>query len=654
MRKFPELRYRQVHLDFHTSEWIENVGANFDEQKFISALRRGHVNSVTAFAVCHHGWSYYPTRVGECHPHLATPLLPRMLAAAKEADIDMPVYITVGWNERIGRLHPEWVVRNREGVELDWSVKDGVRRSWKRICLNTPYLDHLEEVTREVMELYRPIGIFYDIIRETPCYCECCRRTMADRGIDPDDPAATAKLGTEILIRAMERLCGVIHSIRPDARVYWNGPDRKGRDDIHRYDTHYEIESLPTADWCGGYEHFPQNGRYFRAKGIDALGQTGKFHESWGEFGGFKSVAALRYECMRILMLGLKCSIGDQMQPDGSLEEPTYRLIGAAYEEVERKEPSCRNTEMVAEIAILAPSAVSRNPAFEDAETGAAMMLGETGRLFDVIDAGADFGRYRILVLPDEVEIDQTLAGRLRAFIASGGRILASGESVHNLDCGAEPDGVSPWYIDYIEVGPELSGGMVSSRYFNAIPGVKTRVTDGEVLARVLAPCFNRTEQMFCSHGNTPCSGRDAGYPGVVRKGNVIYLAHKVFTMYRRKGMKLHRDLVDNCLALLDPKPLVRVEHFPSAGVVSLMRREDKYILHLLYGYPVMRGSVGVVEDIVPLQRLKVRVRLPQVGRVRLVPENIPLPFNREGEYCCFEIPELSLHQMVELEMSRE
>ena len=133
MRKFPELRYRQVHLDFHTSEWIENVGANFDEQKFISALRRGHVNSVTAFAVCHHGWSYYPTRVGECHPHLATPLLPRMLAAAKEADIDMPVYITVGWNERIGRLHPEWVVRNREGVELDWSVKDGVRRSWKRI-----------------------------------------------------------------------------------------------------------------------------------------------------------------------------------------------------------------------------------------------------------------------------------------------------------------------------------------------------------------------------------------------------------------------------------------------------------------------------------------------------------------------------------------
>ncbi len=650
MKKFPELRYRQVHLDFHTSELIGNIGAEFDERQFISTLKKGHVNSVTAFAVCHHGWSYYPTRVGERHPHLATPLLPRMLAAAKEADIDMPVYITVGWNERVGRLHPEWVVRNRDGVELDWRISGGRRRSWKRICLNTPYLDHLAEVTREIMELYHPIGIFYDIIRENPCYCDCCRRTMAERGIDPDDPEATAKLGTEILIHAMETLSDIIHSVRPDARIYWNGPDRKGRDDIHRYDTHYEIESLPTADWCGGYEHFPQNGRYFRSKGIDALGQTGKFHESWGEFGGFKSVAALRYECMRILMLGLKCSLGDQMQPDGRLEEPTYQLIGAAYAEVERKEPYCRGAEMVAEIAILAPSAISRDPAFEDAETGAAMMLGETGRLFDVIDASADFGRFRVLVLPDEVSIDEELAERLKTFTAAGGRILASGESVRNLDCGAVPDGVSPHYIDYIEAGGALASGLVSPRYFNEIPGVKTRVTDGEVLARVLAPYFNRTETAFCSHGNTPCSGLDAGYPGVVRKGNVIYLAHKVFTMYRRKGMKLHRDLVDNCLALLDPAPLVKVEKFPSAGVVSMMKKGDVHILHLLYGYPVMRGSIGVVEDIVPLHRLKVRVRLPETRRVRLVPEGDAVPFTRDGEYCCFEIPELSLHQMVELQ----
>ena len=57
MTKFPELRFRQVHLDFHTSEHIGDVGAEFDENQFIGALKKGHVNSITLFAMCHHGFA---------------------------------------------------------------------------------------------------------------------------------------------------------------------------------------------------------------------------------------------------------------------------------------------------------------------------------------------------------------------------------------------------------------------------------------------------------------------------------------------------------------------------------------------------------------------------------------------------------------------
>ncbi|GIS67865.1 MAG: hypothetical protein CM1200mP6_09330 [Anaerolineaceae bacterium] len=35
---FPQLRFRQVHLDFHTSEYCKDVGAEFDEDQFIKAL----------------------------------------------------------------------------------------------------------------------------------------------------------------------------------------------------------------------------------------------------------------------------------------------------------------------------------------------------------------------------------------------------------------------------------------------------------------------------------------------------------------------------------------------------------------------------------------------------------------------------------------
>jgi hypothetical protein len=42
---------------------------------------------------------------------------------------------------------------------------------------------------------------------------------------------------------------------------------------------------------------------------------TGKFHTTWGEFGGFKRPNALRYECAAMLAFGSKCSIGDQLHP---------------------------------------------------------------------------------------------------------------------------------------------------------------------------------------------------------------------------------------------------------------------------------------------------------------------------------------------------
>jgi hypothetical protein len=66
----PRVPARQVHLDFHTSELIPDVGARFDKRQFQDALREGNVNAINVFAKCHHGWSYYPTKVGNPHPNL--------------------------------------------------------------------------------------------------------------------------------------------------------------------------------------------------------------------------------------------------------------------------------------------------------------------------------------------------------------------------------------------------------------------------------------------------------------------------------------------------------------------------------------------------------------------------------------------------------
>lgn len=49
------MRFRQVHLDFHTSEAIDRIGSRFEKEQFQQMLKLGHVDSITVFSKCHHG-----------------------------------------------------------------------------------------------------------------------------------------------------------------------------------------------------------------------------------------------------------------------------------------------------------------------------------------------------------------------------------------------------------------------------------------------------------------------------------------------------------------------------------------------------------------------------------------------------------------------
>ena len=99
---------RQVHLDFHTSPAIPDVGADSDASQFAHTMKAAAVNSATVFARCHHGLCYYPTKVGTSHPALRRDLLGEMIAACHREGIQAPIYLTVVWDEHAGAAHPEW------------------------------------------------------------------------------------------------------------------------------------------------------------------------------------------------------------------------------------------------------------------------------------------------------------------------------------------------------------------------------------------------------------------------------------------------------------------------------------------------------------------------------------------------------------------
>ena len=396
------LRYRQIHLDFHTSEHISGVGAAFDPETFVSTLRQAHVDSITVFAKCHHGWSYYPTKVGAPHPGLARPdLLGDMVKALTAADIECPIYISAMWDERNARLHPEWRVRSATPNRFD---PDQLTAGWHSLCLNhKAYRDELLAQAREVVKAYDPPGLFFDIILTADCVCAECLATMAEQGLDPENPADRLRKDEWVNERFRAEMSAALNLEFPGLRIFYNcghihkqGPQR-----FASY-THLEIESLPTGGW--GYDHFPSGARYAAFLGLDTVSHTGKFHTSWGEFGGFKHPHALEYETAQMVALGVKCLVGDQLHPDGAINADTYASIAPAYKRIAALEPYLEGAKQVSEIAILSSEYFhpegARNSVSDD---GAVQMLMELKLGFDMVDPSADFDAYRLVILPDDI-----------------------------------------------------------------------------------------------------------------------------------------------------------------------------------------------------------------------------------------------------------
>ncbi|WP_136608568.1 beta-galactosidase trimerization domain-containing protein [Paenibacillus dokdonensis] len=658
------MRFRQVHLDFHTSEAIDHIGSRFEKEQFQQMLKLGHVDSITIFSKCHHGWAYHPSKANLMHPGLSFDLLGAMIEAAHEIGVKTPVYLSAGLDEQLAVRHPEWWIRPRyaDGEDL-------FRPGYHQLCLNTPYLGILLSQIAEVVQNYDADGIFLDIVGVRECYCASCTAAARAKGIDPRDIHAMRPLWEETYANYTNQVFETVNIYKPGLPIFHNGGHiRRGRRDLARMNTHLELESLPTGGW--GYDHFPLSARYAQPLGMPFLGMTGKFHTSWGEFGGYKHPNALRYETALSLAHGAACSIGDQLHPLGQMDEATYRLIGRAYAEVEAKEEWCKDTVHVADVALLSVEAAGSHTAdgghdsfTGQSDAGAVRMLVEGNILFDVIDLESDFDSYQVIILPDYVRINEPLQSKLHRFIDQGGRLLVTGESglqadsdTFALDLGVKHIGINPYQPDYYRPLQPLDHlGEAAFIFYST--GQKVELTEnGTELGKRENPYFNRDSFTFCSHQHTPDSG-DYGGPGMVESANGIYIAWNVFEDYATKGSLALKETVLFALSRLLPQPSMRTA-LQAQGSATLQKQVDKsrYVQHTLYASPVKRGDgIEIIEDILPVYNIAMDLRIPEkVQQVYLAPQMTPLDFTQKGDRVMYTIPELECHQMVVLAYEKE
>ncbi|HKJ91315.1 MAG TPA: hypothetical protein VJ960_09310, partial [Oceanipulchritudo sp.] len=463
-----------------------------------------------------------------------------------------------------------------------------------------------------------------------------------------------------------------LRAMKKDLRIFHNsGHIAKGARSRWPFFTHLELESLPTGGW--GYDHFPISAKYASTLGKEFLGMTGKFHTMWGEFGGYKRPVALDYECAQMVAMGARCSIGDQLHPSGKIDLPTYEIIAKAYRRVEKLEPYLRDTTPVSEIALLSPEATGRSGDRDILEEkGAARMLLELHQMFDVIDTETPFTPYAVLVLPDSIVLEGALLEKVNAYLAGGGRIIASHQSLLNPDgrsfainFPAEVVGLSDFQPDYLAPESGWDPDLVSSPF--VIYEKSIRLTTGAGAAshaNIHDPYFNRSWKHFCSHQHAPAQPEPNGYSGIVATRNVVYFAHPLFTAFERSGQPLLKFTFRGALKRLLPDPLLH-SNLPSSAraTLSQQEKEKRFLLHIFYAQTQLRGSgmagwrgeqaMEILEDAVPLHGVEVSLRLGKAPvAIRSAYSGEDLDFLYSDGRARLRLEKVDLHELVVVEQS--
>lgn len=664
------MRYRQIHLDFHTSERIPGVGSRFNPTAFGKAFKAAHVDSVTLFSKCHHGLSYHPTQVGKAHPSLEFDLLRGQLDALHAEDIKGVLYISATWDEYAANTHPEWRTVSPDG-SLPRFQSPPAGAGWAMMDFSTPYLDYLCAQVEETLRLFPDgDGLFMDISWQVPTISVYAQRQMEAQGLDWTDTEHRERFTAQSVENYYEQVTATVRRQNPAIPLFFNaGHIRRGlREHYRKYYSHLELESLPTAGW--GYDHFPLSARYADKLGFDFIGMTGKFHYHWGEVGGYKKSAALIYECGAMLAHGAGCSIGDHLHPTGTIDASTMAVIEPAYKWVADREAWCRDTVNLAQIGVLSVEAIhqtglGRRPKKSTVpDEGVVRVLLEGQFTFDVLDLESDFGNYALLILPDVIVIDPPLQSRIEAYVANGGRVLLTGKSGLNssgefaFDVGAQWKGTSPMSGgDYLLPRQDLRAVAVDDPLFMYLPSEQIVVSDGEPLGEIYDPYMDRTPRHFSGHVNAPSKPESNSFAAGVTKGNYTYFAHPIFTCYHTAGAVTMLEIAERLVSLALGRKKQVTTTLPRAGRVTVrhLAAGDCDVLHLLYATPTVRGNldgaaIQPIQDIVTLNDVAVRLESQKPPRsVQLVPERLRLSFSYDDGGISFVVPRVTGHQIVEI-----
>lgn len=639
---------RAIHFDFHTMPGCEDLGCDFHGDEFVATLKKAHVEYINIFAKCNLGFCYYPTKVGTVYPGLKFDLMGEMIRACKAAGIRVAVYFNAGLSHEEALRHREWCSVNKEGQVYEFNKMD---HWFRKMCFNSGYRDHFLAMVEEVLRQYPVDGLIFDSMNLSPCYGIECIEKMQSLGFDPDKDGDMIRFACHSKLEMKQDIENLAGRFRHDLFLYFLGVKP-----CHQ-PTHVELEVLPQGGW--GYEYLPSQIRYVRTLGKSYYTMTGRFQRSWGDLGGLRPEAALFYDCINSVANAGTCCIGDHLHPRGKPEKCVFDVIGRVYGRIAELDPWTDKAKPVTEIAILAPwlrGDSAMRDKLEGILPGASRMLQELKYQYDVIDGENDFSGYRLLFLPDRVQADPALVQKLETYLARGGKIISSGESLTNgngfvlkdLSRSSEVLGPEEFNYTFLHVGKELSEGLPDMGITVYEQGIAmTPKGNGRSFIELGRGYFNLgrwdhkheylyiPEKELCGHSGLIASESE----------RIWHFAFPIALNYCQHAASAYRTLLGNVLERCLTEPLLKVRNLPSYGVATLTAQEKRVMIHLLCYVPEKRGAVmEIIEEPSVAAEVGIQLRTDgrRVNKAYLAPSGEKIPFTLKNGYVSMVLPKLT------------
>lgn len=661
---------RALHFDFHSLPKLPDLGDDFDAKDFAEKLSDAKVEYINFFARCNLGHSYYPTKVGIPHPYLKNKdIYGDLLRECHKKGIGVTAYLNASLCHAMADIHRDWNVLRQDGRIMNETADNHAFRS---MCYDSPYGEHLLAEIKEILELYPETdGIFVDCFSfPPPCFCPVCMDNMKKENVNIHNKREVINYNERKKMRMAEKIRAIVPK---DKKFIINSALRNGTciDGRTKLDTHSEIECL-VCDNIWGYDYFPVKVAYERNLFDNVVFMSGRFRDTWGDFGGIREISGLEYDMYLGLLNCAEVSIGDHLHPRGRMEKPLVDMVKKIYTDIEKTEKWTHKAKYISEIGILHPINYNLEYQIEDTPPhlsidrlinsfkGCVRILAELKYQYDIIDDTMDFDKFKVIILPDAMVLTENAAKKLEKYLDNGGKVISSGQSGLKEDLSDfalkkywnfKYMGKEPYNISYFKAVGDVADGMVDMVSAIYSQGIALSKNEGnEILGEYWEPYFNKHYDGHQYYSYIPYDKKSDNLYSVLKNENVIHINFKLFEAYYDYSYQIYRTLIDNCIKLMYKNKIIKT-NLPVYARASVSESNNGTLLQTVTYFPEKKNKRGIIDEKIKLYNSLFEVKCEEKPKkIYTVPDMKEIEFTYENGYAKFNVPEIDGHEMVYIE----